>query len=79
MSYGLCCVTEPRSRNALQLDIFIEIPSYSGRSGEQLRSSVDPALASRGLDWTPEVDLTTGLTSTLRSFGAVENTEPKQG
>ena len=34
---------------------------------------------SRGLDWTPEVDLTTGLTSTLRSFGAVENTELKQG
>ena len=28
MSYGLCCVTEPRSRTALQLDIFIEIPSY---------------------------------------------------
>ena len=26
MSYGLCCVTEPRSRTALQLDIFIEIP-----------------------------------------------------
>jgi hypothetical protein len=25
MSYGLCCVTEPRSRTALQLDIFIEI------------------------------------------------------
>ena len=49
------------------------------KPGEQLRSSVDPALASRGLDWTPEVDLTTGLTSTLRSFGAVENTELKQG
>lgn len=25
MSYGRCCVTEPRSRPALQLDIFIEI------------------------------------------------------
>ncbi len=31
MFCGRCCVTEPRSRTALQLDIFIEIPSYSGR------------------------------------------------
>ena len=41
------------------------------KPGEQLRSSVDPALASRGLDWTPEVDLTTGLKETLRFFGAL--------
>jgi hypothetical protein len=27
MSYGRCCVTEPRSRTALRLDIFIEIPA----------------------------------------------------
>ena len=27
MFCGRCCVTEPRSRTALQLDIFIEIPS----------------------------------------------------
>src|ERR687898_759553 len=33
MSYGLCCVTEPRSRTALQLDIFIEIPDQ--RADEQ--------------------------------------------
>jgi hypothetical protein len=35
MSYGLCCVTEPRSRTALQLDIFIEIPLllYIGEAG----------------------------------------------
>jgi hypothetical protein len=29
MSYGRCCVTEPRSSTALRLDIFIEIPLVS--------------------------------------------------
>src|SRR5215207_5598473 len=34
MSYGRCCVTEPRSRTALQLDIFIEIPSVESLHDE---------------------------------------------
>jgi hypothetical protein len=34
MSYGLCCVTEPRLRTALQLDIFIEIPALANGSPE---------------------------------------------
>lgn len=46
--------------------------------GEQMRSSVDPTLASRVLDWRPTVDLTAGLTRTLRFFGAVGNAEPKR-
>ena len=48
------------------------------KPGEQMRSSVDAALASRVLDWRPEVDLTAGLTEALRFFGAVGDAEPKQ-
>jgi UDP-glucose 4-epimerase len=41
------------------------------KPGEQLRSSVDPTLAGRVIGWRPEVDLTSGLTETLRFFGAL--------
>jgi len=41
------------------------------KPGEQLRSSVDPARASRILNWRPEVTLAVGLEETLRSFGAL--------
>lgn len=41
------------------------------KSGEQLRSSVDPTRAGRGLNWRPEVPLAVGLEETLRSFGAL--------
>ena len=41
------------------------------KPGEQLRSSVDPTLAGRAIDWRPEVDLTSGLKETLRFFGAL--------
>ncbi len=41
------------------------------KPGEQLRSSVDPALVRRVMGWTPEVDLGRGLRETLRSFGAL--------
>jgi len=40
------------------------------RPGEQLRSSVDPARASRVLGWRPEVQLVAGLEETLRFFEA---------
>jgi UDP-glucose 4-epimerase len=47
-------------------------PAYgSAKPGEQLRSSVDPALAGRAMGWHPEVDLTPGLRETLRFFGAL--------
>jgi UDP-glucose 4-epimerase len=39
--------------------------------GEQARSSVDPSKAGRLLNWYPEVDLSTGLKETLRSFAAL--------
>jgi UDP-glucose 4-epimerase len=57
-----------------------DLPGEYGpaKPGEQMRSSVDPALARRVLDWRPEVDLTAGLTETLRFFGAVGDAEPKQ-
>ena len=38
--------------------------------GEQARSSVDPSRAAKVLNWRPEVDLSTGLKETLRSFAA---------
>jgi UDP-glucose 4-epimerase len=41
------------------------------RPGEQLRSSVEPSLASRVLGWRPEVCLRDGFQETLRFFGAV--------
>jgi len=39
------------------------------KPGEQRRSSVDPSLAQRALNWRPEVDLREGLKQTLHSFG----------
>jgi UDP-glucose 4-epimerase len=41
------------------------------KSGEQLRSSIDPTKASQVLHWHPETDLVTGLKQTLRFFGAL--------
>ena len=41
------------------------------RPGEQLRSSIDPAKASKALDWYPQTELLTGLKETLRYFGAL--------
>jgi len=44
-------------------------PRYGpGKLGEQLRSSVDPALAGRVMGWRPKVDLASGLEETLRFF-----------
>jgi UDP-glucose 4-epimerase len=56
-----------------------ELPGDYGpaKPGEQMRSSVDPALAGRVLGWLPEVDLTAGLTETLRFFSVVGNAESK--
>ena len=42
----------------------------SAKPGEQLRSSVNPARASRVFGWHPEVQLAAGLEETLRSFEA---------
>jgi len=41
------------------------------KPGEQLRSSADPAAATRVLGWRPETDLATGLKRTLGFFGAL--------
>jgi UDP-glucose 4-epimerase len=47
-------------------------PEYGpAKPGEQLRSSVEPALAARAMGWHPEIDLAHGLTQTLRFFGAL--------
>lgn len=43
------------------------------KPGEQLRSSVDPAKASRVLNWHPQTDLAAGLKQTLSFFGAPES------
>ena len=58
-----------------------DLPGEYGpaKPGEQMRSSVDLTLASRVLDWRPEVDITAGLTRMPRFFGAVGNAELKQG
>lgn len=46
-------------------------PEYGpAKPGEQLRSSVDPAAASRALGWRPEVGLAAGLRETLEFFSA---------
>jgi UDP-glucose 4-epimerase len=52
-----------------------DLPAEYGpaKPGEQIRSSVDPTLASHVLGWRPEVNLTAGLTQTLRRLGAVGN------
>ncbi len=42
-----------------------------GKPGEQLRSCIDPALASSVLGWRSKVALATGLEETLRYFGAL--------
>jgi UDP-glucose 4-epimerase len=49
------------------------LPAEHGpaKAGEQLRSSVDAALAGRVMGWQPEVDLASGLKETLRFFGAL--------
>jgi nucleoside-diphosphate-sugar epimerase len=41
------------------------------KPGEQLHSSLDPSLVADTLGWRPDVDLTAGLTKTLRFFGAL--------
>jgi UDP-glucose 4-epimerase len=43
----------------------------TAKPGEQLRSSVDPALANQVLGWRPEVGLAAGLEQTYRFFAAV--------
>jgi UDP-glucose 4-epimerase len=43
----------------------------TAKPGEQLRSSVDPALANQVLGWRPEVGLAAGLEQTHRFFAAV--------
>ncbi|MDP9437787.1 MAG: SDR family oxidoreductase [Actinomycetota bacterium] len=46
-------------------------PEYGpAKPGEQIRSSVDPALAKYALGWRSEVDLVAGLRKTLEHFGA---------
>ena len=42
----------------------------AAKPGEQLRSSVEPSLASRVLGWRSEVGMRDGLRETLRFFGA---------
>jgi UDP-glucose 4-epimerase len=50
-----------------------DLPPAHGpaKSGEQLRSSIDPKKASQVLDWHPETDLVAGLKQTLGFFGAL--------
>jgi UDP-glucose 4-epimerase len=43
------------------------------KPGEQSRSSIDPARASRVFGWRPEVELAAGLEETLGSFGALRD------
>jgi UDP-glucose 4-epimerase len=49
-----------------------DLPPKHGpaKSGEQLRSSVDPSKAAEFLGWRPEMDLATGLAKTLSFFEA---------
>ena len=49
-----------------------DLPARHGpaKPGEQLRSSVDPARASRFFGWRPEVHLAAGLEEALRFFEA---------
>ena len=47
-------------------------PEYGpARPGEQLRSSIDPAKASKASGWRPRVELAAGLRKTLAFFGAL--------
>lgn len=43
----------------------------SAKPGEQLRSSINPMLASDVFGWRPKVALATGLEETLRFFDAI--------
>ena len=48
------------------------LPAHGGaKTGEQLRSSVDPTTAARVLGWRPVTNLVTGLERTLRFFKTI--------
>jgi UDP-glucose 4-epimerase len=49
-----------------------DLPARHGpaKSGEQMRSSIDPARASLVFGWRPYVQLAAGLEETLRFFEA---------
>ena len=51
-----------------------DLPPAHGpaKSGEQLRSTIDPKKASQVLGWYPEMDLVAGLKQTLGFFGALQ-------
>ena len=61
MFCGRCCVTEPRSRTALQLDIFIEIPSV------RLLTTSILKITSTGVEWRPSL-LELGITTERSAF-----------
>jgi hypothetical protein len=71
MSYGLCCVTEPRSRTALQLDILIEIPPYLIGRLFLSRFAAETLTDSGGRSF-PQLYLTT----LQPEQGAMSNSEP---
>lgn len=50
-----------------------DLPPVHGpaKSGEQARSSINPAKAARLMNWVPEVDLSSGLKQTLMFFEAL--------
>jgi len=54
-----------------------DLPPRHGpsKSGEQLRSCVDPTLAGRTFDWFAQTDIHAGLEATFRSFAALQGFE----
>jgi UDP-glucose 4-epimerase len=62
----------------LLLDISArDLPPEHGppKSGEQLRSCVDPSLAGRTFDWSAQTDIHSGLTETLRTFIVIQGSD----
>jgi UDP-glucose 4-epimerase len=51
-----------------QADSKVEAVHGPAKTGEQMRSCLDIALASRVLDWRPEVDIAEGLTRTISYY-----------
>jgi UDP-glucose 4-epimerase len=51
-----------------QADSKVEAVHGPAKTGEQMRSCLDIALASRVLDWRPEVDIEEGLTRTISYY-----------
>ncbi|MCB1259486.1 MAG: UDP-glucose 4-epimerase, partial [Acidimicrobiales bacterium] len=61
-------VNELYAAMAMAAGVSADAVHAPARAGELARSCLDPTLAGKVLDWTPETDLATGVAATLAWF-----------